>query len=143
MEKHLTIKLVSSEEIICQFVKEDDYEITIMFPMLVKHIPRTVEGHLVETISLAPYTYFAADDEFTFGKHQILFIKELNPIQLDNYNQAIDDFINSPEVSQPDLQTADDLKKITDKLAKIFGKTEDEYLDEEVFFINDQSKSIH
>ena len=36
LEKYVVIKLTSSEEVLGTLVKEDDYEVKIQFPMLVK-----------------------------------------------------------------------------------------------------------
>lgn len=142
MDNYIVIKLTSGEEIVANLIKEDDYEIKVLFPMLVKYIPRMVQGRLAETITLAPFTYFAADDEFTFPKHYIIFQKEMNPKYLDAYNQAVDDFIAEPQISgAPDPQRVEDIKALAEKIQSIFGKSEE--FEEESILVNTDSKTIH
>ena len=143
MDNYIVVKLSSGEEIVANLVKEDDYEIKVLFPMLVKYIPRMVQGRLAETITLAPFTYFAADDEFTFAKHYIIFQKEMNPKYLDAYNQAVDDFIAEPQIAgTPDPQRAEDIKALADKIQSIFGR-EEEFDDVDPILVNTDSKTIH
>jgi hypothetical protein len=140
MDKHIVVKLISGEELVCTYLEEDDYQLTVLFPMIVKHIPRQYEGRLMESISLAPYTYFVSDDEFTFQKNQIIFIKEMNPTHLESYNTAIDDFVGTANAAPA---TVDELKQLTDKLSNMFkDKVKDEEFDDSMFVL-DQSKLIH
>ena len=127
MDRQIVIKLLSGEEIVCTLIQETDYEISVIYPMLVKHIPKLVEGRLMESIALAPYTYFASDDEFTFNKSHIIFCKDLNPKHIDSYNIAVDDFV----ALESDNLSVDDLKESIDKLKNIFNEESyDEIYDE-------------
>lgn len=124
-DKHLVLKLLSAEEIVATLIEENDYEVKVLFPMLVKYIPKFVEGRVLESITLAPYTYFAADDAFTFSKNQIIFIKELDPKMVNSYNVAVDDFINygtdaNSESGAP--QNTAELQETIDKLKNLFRK---------------------
>jgi hypothetical protein len=143
MDNYIVIKLTSGEEIVANLIQEDEYSVKVLFPMLVKYIPRMVQGRLAETITLAPFTYFASDDEFTFVKHYIIFQKQMNPKYLDAYNQAVDDFIAEPQIAgAPDPQRAEDIKALAEKLQNIFGK-EDEFDDVDPILINTDSNTIH
>jgi hypothetical protein len=140
MDKHIVVKLISGEELVCTYLNEDDYQLNVLFPMIVKHIPRAYEGRLMESISLAPYTYFASDDEFSFQKNQIIFIKEMNPMHLDSYNAAIDDFVGAADAGPA---TVEELKQISDKLSNMFkDKVKNEEFDDSMLIL-DQSKLIH
>lgn len=140
MDKQIVMKLINGEELVGTYLTEDDYQVTVLFPMIVKHIPRSFEGRLMETISLAPYTYFAADDEFTFQKNQIIFIKEMNPSHLESYNTAIDDFVGA---ANPGPASVEELKELTDKLSNMFkDKVKNEEFDDSILVL-DQSKLIH
>lgn len=143
MDKFIVLKLLNGEELICTYIDEDDNFVSIMFPMKVKYVPtRSASGKLAETISLAPYTYFAADDEYRFSKSQIIFIKELDSIHLESYHSAVDDFVGSSGFTQP--ANVDELKQLTDKLQTMFkDKIKDtDDLDESIF-VNTDSKLIH
>jgi hypothetical protein len=148
MDKYIVLKLISSEEIVATQIGESDYHIKVLFPMLVKTVPKLVEGRIMESITLAPYTYFAADDELTFNKSQIIFIKDLSENHYNNYKLAVDDFVGNSFFDTP--QTVDDLKDALNKLAETFSDKID-YVnldndtdeDTDAIFIDDQNKSIH
>ena len=99
-------------------------------------------GRPFEQIVLSPYTYFAADDEYTFHKHQIIFIKDLDPKYEAEYNHAIDDFIglNSQQQAPTNVE---DVKALAEKLQNMFRREED--FDElpESIVIPDTPKTIH
>jgi hypothetical protein len=140
MDKHIVVKLISGEELVCTYLNEDDYQINVLFPMIVKQIPRQFEGRLMESISLAPYTYFASDDEFSFQKNQIIFIKEMNPTHLNSYNNAIEDFVGTANAEPASVE---ELKELTDKLSNMFkDKVKQEEFDDSILVL-DQSKLIH
>lgn len=145
MDKYIILKLMNGEEIIGTYLAQDDNSISVMFPMKVKYIPtRTQSGKLMESISLAPYTYFAADDEFTFLKNHIIFMKDLNPSHLDSYHIAVDDFVGTSGYStQPEPSNVEELKQLADKLQNMFKDRVKEEEIEESIFINTDSKLIH
>ena len=144
-DKYVVLKLVSSEEVVAHLIKEDDYEIRVLFPMIVKYVPRIQMGRMMESITLAPYTYFSADDEYSFHKNQIIFMKDLDPKYEPEYNRAIDDFVaGSAEAPQPEYNPQE-LQQITDKLQNLFRenlKNEDD-LEELPSIHLDISKTIH
>ena len=142
-DKYIVMKLATGEEVVAHMIKEDDYEICVLFPMIVKQIQRIGPmGRAFEQIMLSPYTYFAADDEYTFHKHQIIFIKDLDPKYEAEYNHAIDDFIglNSQQQAPTNVE---DVKALAEKLQNMFRREED--FDElpESIVIPDTPKTIH
>jgi len=146
MEKFVVIKLISSEEIVCTQIEDNDYEISTLFPMLVKSIPKLIEGRISESITLAPYTYFASDDQFTFQKNQIIFVKDLSERYYESYKLAIDDFVANSIIDEP--QTIDDVVKSLNRLAETFGdQIENIQLEEDIntdsIFLDTPNKNIH
>ena len=142
-DKYIVMKLATGEEVVAHMIKEDDYEISVLFPMIVKQIQRVGPmGRAFEQIVLSPYTYFAADDEYTFHKHQIIFVKDLDPKYEAEYNHAIDDFVglNAQALIQ---NNPEEMRDLAEKLQNLFRRDEDfEELPESIL-IPDTSKTIH
>lgn len=141
MEKIVVLKFTSGEEVVATFVEENDYEISVMFPMLVKYMPRQMEGRIVEAITLAPYSHFSGDDMYTFGKHHLVFTNEMNPNYHKVYALAVEDFIAASNPPS-DIESIDQLKDTVNKLKEIFGKDFDQP-DYDEFYDDPPSKSIH
>jgi LysM repeat protein len=143
--QYAVLKLINGDELLCTFVGEDETHILVLFPMLVKAIPKLKEGRVLEAISLAPYTHFAADDEYTFAKSQVVFIKNLSERYYDTYKVAVEDFLTGIDPTGP--TTAEELKDALNQLGNIFGDQvsyEDNQTEEtDSIFIDDNSKSIH
>lgn len=144
-QQYAVIKLINGEEILCTLAGEDDKHVLILFPMIVKAVPKLKEGRVIESISLAPYTHFAADDEFTFDKSQILFIKNLSTRYYDTYKYAVEDFITGIDPSGPN--TVEELKQALNEIANVFGDKvsyEDNQTEEtDSIFIDENNKLIH
>ena len=143
LNRYIVIKLITGEEIVAHVIQENDHEIKVLFPMIVKYVQRVGPlGRAFEQIVMAPYTYFAVDDEYTFHKHQIIFIKDLDPKYEGEYNHAVDDFIGmNAQVPQP--YNPDEMKELAEKLQNMFRKEEYEEELPEVMVIPDTSKLIH
>jgi hypothetical protein len=140
-EKYLVFKLVTGEEIVAQLINESDHEIHVMFPMVVKHMARNLNGRMVESIVLGPYTHFSADDEFVFNKHQTIFQKELDSRYLNEYNNAVEDFVNGANhVPEPNPE---ELQELTEKLSNLFRDRLDLEEEDVSITVPDTSKLIH
>jgi hypothetical protein len=142
-DRYVVIKLITGEEILCHLVHEDDYEIRVLFPMLTRLVNTMTLNGAKENIVLSPYTYFSADDEFTFQKQHLIFLKDMDPKHEVDYNTAIDEFIAlSAAKAQP--YDPDELKKLTEKLQNLF---KDNLIDDEIEELPsirvDSSKTIH
>jgi hypothetical protein len=140
-DRYIVMKLITSEELVAHLVNEDDYQINVLFPMIVRHISRMTSHGPAESIVMAPYTYFAKDDEYTFQKSQIVFIKDLDPKYEAEYNHAIDDFI-SVSCKNPEPVDAQEMQELTEKLQAMF---KDRMFEEEEFpsIQIDSPKVIH
>lgn len=142
LDKYVVVKLISGEEIIGQMVKEDDYDIKIQFPMVVKHISRVLGGYPVESIVLGTYSHFCADDEFTFNKQHIIVLKDLDPRYVEEYHKSVDDFLGQAQPPQP--YDPNELKELSDKLKSMFRDHIDEDDLPETLSINiDGNKTLH
>ena len=143
--QYAVIKLINGEELLCTFAGEDDTHILVLFPMLVKAIPRLKEGRVMESISLAPYTHFAADDEYTFSKSHIVFIKNLSERYHDTYKVAVEDFLTGIDPTGP--TTVEELKDALNQMASIFGDQvsyeDNQTEDTDSIFLDTDNKSIH
>lgn len=142
---YVVLKLINGDEIVCTYAGEDDTHILVLFPMLVKASPKLAEGRVIEAISLAPYTHFAADDEYTFLKSHIIFVKPMSVRYHDIYKFAVEDFLAGLEPSGP--TSVDELKDAIKQMSEIFGDqvefedNQDEQSDS--IFIDTNNKSVH
>ena len=125
LEKYVVIKLTSSEEVLGTLVKEDDYEVKIQFPMLVKKVARNMGGYPVESIVLGAYSHFCGDDEFTFSRHHIIVLKDMDPRYVDEYLRSVDDFIGASNPT-PQAYNPNEVQELTDKLKNLFRDRIDE-----------------
>ena len=143
--QYAVLKLINGEEILCTYVGEDETHILVIFPMLVKSMPKLKEGRVLEAISLAPYTHFAADDEYTFSKSHVVFIKNLSERYYDTYKVAVEDFLTGIDPTGP--TTAEELRDALNQIGNIFGDQvsyEDNQTEEtDSIFLDDNSKLIH
>jgi len=140
-DRYIVMKLVTGEELVTHLIKEDDYEISVLFPMIVKHVPRMTSHGPAESVVLSPYTYFAGDDEYTFQKNQIIFIKNLDPKYEAEYNRAIDDFI-AMNAQVPEPYNPNEMQELADKQQAMFKDRMEEF--EEFPSIQvESSKTIH
>lgn len=146
MDRYVVLKLVSSEEVVATQIEENDYEVKVLFPMLVKYLPKLIDGKLMETITLAPLTHFAADDQFDFQKNQIIFLKDLSERHVNSYKLAVDDFVANSVIDEP--QSVEDLKATLDRLAETFSdqiqniKSEEDIITDSIF-VNMDNKTIN
>jgi len=144
LDRYVVIKLISGEELIGTLVKEDDYDIKIQFPMMVKKVNRLLGDMPVESIVLGTYSHFCADDEFTFNKQHIIVLKEMDPRYIEEYHRSVDDFIgaSSPE---PETYNPNEVQQLTDKLKSMFRDqlSEDEEYPETLSLNINSNKTLH
>jgi hypothetical protein len=142
-DRYIVFKLISAEELVAHCIHEDDYEIKVLFPMAVRRVAR--HGGMAESIVLSPYTYFSAEDEYTFQRSQIIFIKDLDSKYEAEYNRSIDDFVGSNAENQEPYNPAE-LQELTDKLQNLFRdrvKSDEDLIDELPVVTVDIPKTIH
>jgi hypothetical protein len=141
--RYVVMKLVSGEEILGHLTSEDDYDIRVLFPMIVKHVNRNIQGRLMESIVLGPWTHFSAEDEFTFNKQHLIFLKDLDERYIDEYNRSVDESLGN--IPDPEPYNPEELKQLTDKLSNLFRDRLKEDLEEDLEpkIVLDISKTIH
>lgn len=140
--RYVVMKLVSGEEILAHLTSEDDYDIHVLFPMIVKHINRNVQGRMMESIVLGPWTHFSAEDEFTFNKQHLIFLKDLDDRYVDEYNRSVDESLGN--IPEPEPYNPDELKQLTERLQNMFREhVREEEEDLEPKIVLDISKTIH
>ena len=144
---YVVLKLISGEEIVAAVVDETSDEITVMMPMVVRYVPKMMGVKVVESVLLAPYSQFVDDDVYTFDKHNLLYLKNMDQRFIPNYEDAVDLHITPPEQSQSRTPVDDQaLKETLEKLQNVFGgdfeprMDEDEYMDQLLDFKPDTKK---
>lgn len=142
LDRYVVLKLISGEEILTQIITEDDYEVRCMFPMAVKHVPRTIHGQVMDSIVLGAWTHFSASDEYTFTKHHVLFIQDMDPRYIEEYHRSVDDYLGNIGAT-PQAYNPNEMKELADKLQNMFRREETEEDLPEVMIIPDTSKLIH
>ena len=146
---YAVLKLISGEEVIGGVVDETEYNITLMLPMVLRHLPKIspMNGMPVESLFFSPFSQMSEDDTFVIDKSQTFFIKEMDPVYVPQYEDAIDKFLGGLETSP---QPTDEVKQLVDKINDMMGSDldtkvtiEDEldYLDN--LSIDDKDKILH
>jgi len=142
LDRYVVIKLISGEELLGTLVKEDDYDIKIQFPMVVKHVSRIMSGYPVESIVLGTYSHFCADDEFVFHKQHIVVLKDMDPRYVDEYHRSVDDFIGA-NTPPPEAYDPNELQQLSNKLKNMFRDNIDEDYPETISLNIDGNKTLH
>lgn len=143
LDRYVVLKLVSGEEILTQLITEDDYEVRCMFPMAVKHVPRSIHGQVMDSIVLGAWTHFSASDEYTFTKQHVLFIQDMDPRYIDEYHKSVDDFLGHATTFPQEAYNPNEMKELAEKLQNMFRREEFEEELPDVMVIPDTSKLIH
>jgi|SRR6056300_860094 len=118
---YAVLKLISGEEVIGGVVDETEYNITLMLPMVLRHLPKIspMNGMPVESLFFSPFSQMSEDDTFVIDKTQTFFIKEMDQAYIPQYEDAIDKFLGSLE--GPDPSNTDELKALVDKINDLHG----------------------
>ena len=118
---YAVLKLISGEEVIGGVVEETDYNITLMLPMILRHLPKIspMNGMPVESLFFSPFSQMSQDDTFVIDKSQTFFIKEMDPVYIDQYEEAIDKFLGG--LQGPDPAGPDEVKQLVDKINDMMG----------------------
>lgn len=121
---YAVLKLISGEEVIGGVVDETDYNITLMLPMILRHLPKIspMNGMPVESLFFSPFSQMSQDDTFVIDKSKTFFIKEMDPVYISQYEDAIDKFLGGLETSP---QSTDEVKQLVDKINDMMGSNLD------------------
>jgi len=147
---YAVLKLISGEEVIGGVIEETDYNITLMLPMVLRHLPKIspMNGMPVESLFFSPMCQMAEDDTFIINKDQTFFIKEMDPVYIPQYEDAIDKFLG--DLEGPDPQSTDELQKLVDKINDLTGSDLETKvtIDDELDYLDnmsndDKDKTLH
>lgn len=135
---YAVLKLISGEEVIGGVVDETDYNITLMLPMVLRHLPKIspMTGLPIESLFFSPFSQMAEDDTFIIDKAQTFFIKEMDPVYIPQYEDAIDKFLGT---IPSDPQSTDEVKQLVDKINDMMGSDLDTKvtIDDELDYLDD------
>lgn len=103
-EDFVIVRLSSGESLLGIRLVENDNNITLEFPFILKNYPRiTRQGGIIEQVTAGPYCSFAEDRKFVLPKKDIFFIKKMHgfaiPFYMSLYNQH-ERLIASGEIGQ-------------------------------------------
>ena len=117
---YAVLKLISGEEVIGGVIDETEYNITLMLPMVLRHLPKIspINGMPTESLFFSPFSQMSEDDSFVIDKSQTFFIKEMDPVYVPQYEDAIDKFLGGLESSP---QSTDEVKQLVDKINDMMG----------------------
>lgn len=135
---YAVLKLISGEEVIGGVVDETDYNITLMLPMVLRHLPKIspMTGLPIESLFFSPFSQMAEDDTFIIDKAQTFFIKEMDPVYIPQYEDAIDKFLGT---IPSDPQSMNEVKQLVDKINDMMGSDLDTKvtIDDELDYLDD------
>ncbi len=144
-EKFVLVKCISGEQVMAMLDYENDVEIKIKFPMLVRVIPaiNPVTRKQTENITAAPWCQFVEERIFEVEKRNILFMNKLHPLVIEQYMQMVSAFESDVEVKQDEegqlhwddeeddgMMTVEDVKKTISALTSILSEEKDSKLQE-------------
>lgn len=144
-EKFVLVKLISGEQVMAMLDYENDVEVKIKFPMLVRVIPgiNPVTKKQTENITAAPWCQFVEERVFEIEKKNIMFMNKLHPLVIEQYMQMVGAFETEVDAKQdedgqlrwddeedPDMMTIDDVKKTISALTSILSDEKDSKLQE-------------
>ena len=146
---YAVLKLISGEEVIGAVIEESEYNITLMLPMVLRNLPKIspLNGMPVESLFFSPMCQMSADDTFVIDKAQTFFIKEMDPVYIPQYEDAIDKFLGTVS-SGP--ESPDEVQKLVDKINEMVGSDLETKvtIDDELDYLanmssDDKDKKLH
>lgn len=142
-EFYIVLKLTSGEQIMAVLNQEDDHNVMLEHPMVIKTIMNFEAGK--EHITASPLCSFTDEQSFVIPKRSILFIKKLHHIFIPHYQKIVSDYTESTLFSAADSNTAESLRwddevnpepeeanKIYNMLKSIIGEEEEINWDEKL-----------
>jgi hypothetical protein len=140
-ENFVLVKMISGEQVMAMLEYENDVEVKIKYPMLVRTIPsiNPQTGKQTENITAAPWCQFVEERIFEIEKRNVLFMNKLHPLVIEQYMQMVDAFEKEVEVKKDsdgqlfwedeeddDMMTVDDVKRTISALSSILSEEREE-----------------
>lgn len=132
---YIVLKLNSGEQVMAVLHEEDENNIMIENPMVIKTIMNFEAGK--EHITASPLCSFTDEQSFVLPKQSILFIKKLHHVFIPHYQKIVADYMESTLFSPAESNTAESLRwddeptqeqanKMKQMLESIIGGEEEE-----------------
>lgn len=107
-EFYIILKLTSGEQVMAVLQEEDEDNVMLDHPMVMKTITNLDAGK--EHITASPLCAFTDDQTFILSKENILFIKKLHRVFIPHYQRIVSDYMESTLFSPADSDSAESLK---------------------------------
>lgn len=151
---YVIFKLTSGENVMALLVQEDESNVLVESPMVMRSIMNFEAGK--EHLTAAPLCAFTDETDFVISKSNIMFMKKLHRVFIPHYKRIVDEHEKSTHFVPPDSDTSEPLnwddemtpekaKKALEQLRAIFGAEEEEEIDwkEKMKFLVDGNDTIN
>lgn len=90
MNMYVVMKLISGEHIMCVLKEEDDLNVLVENPMVMRTILDFEAGK--EKITASPLCPFSDDTNFVLDKKNVMYIKKLHHVFVSHYLSVVQDY---------------------------------------------------
>jgi len=135
-EKIYLLKFINNDNVVGEYISENDYTIMIRNPMLLEEIIDPESGRQMSLLS--SYLPFSKSNIFEISKQHVLFISDLHPEMMRYY-------LNTLEIADEYVQkTIQEIKEVNETLESLLEEKQvEESLDEQPNFIQSSNNTIH
>ena len=101
-KRYVVLKLVSGEQLLAICHEEDILKVVIGNPMIIKTTPtiHPISGRAVENVSACPWSSFTENKVFDIDKSKLLFLKEMHPLIIKQYDKMVEAYEQEVLVKQ-------------------------------------------
>lgn len=151
---YIVLKLTSGEQVMAVLREEDEKNILVEYPMIMKTIVNLEQGK--EHLTASPLCAFTDESEFILPKKSILFIKKLHHVFIPHYQRIVNEHEESTLFVPPGQQdalsweeaegmTPEKARKAIEQLRNILGEKQEEEIDwkEKLKFLVDGNDTIN
>lgn len=124
---YIVMKLVSGENVMAILREEDDSNVLIEYPMVMRSIMDFEEGK--EHLAASPFCVFTSDNDFVISKSNIMFIKKLNQTFIPHYRRIVSEYDASSFVlnsNKEEIITPERARSMIKQLKEVFSLEETE-----------------
>jgi hypothetical protein len=135
-EKIYLLKFINNDNVVGEYISENDYTIMIRNPMLLEEIIDPESGRQMSLLS--SYLPFSKSNIFEISKQHVLFISDLHPEMMRYY-------LNTLEIADEYVQkTIQEIKEVNETLESLLEEKQvEESLDEQPNLIQSSNNTIH
>ena len=106
-EHYVIVKLISGEQVMAVLDYENETQIHIVNPLLIRMFPIVGATSGQEHVTATPFCKFADNPSLTIDKSKVLFMKNLHHVLIPHFNRIVEE--HSREVLVSKQPTAEDL----------------------------------